>query len=183
MGWPAAACAAWCCLSGWLTILRPPAGRLAAAEGRGARICLPGLTPGGWRGTTPETSAAEATRAVVGSARGDARAGAMTSSAFFGCAREPAFEFRCAFLKGGASVGGARAAFAEAGEPGGAVEVSCALPAALVAGDVVTVELRYAAPAGDVDGGAGDGGAATETDGERALVADFPTVAVVAAGS
>ena len=168
--------------------LDPASDAVALSDAQADRAKLFGTTvPGVYAGAAPRSNARVVACPVPERWCGDALApeggNATLRAAFFGCAREPAFEFRCAFLKGGASVGGARAAFAEAGEPGGAVEVSCALPAALVAGDVVTVELRYAAPAGDVDGGAGDGGAATETDGERALVADFPTVAVVAAGS
>lgn len=86
---------------------------------------------------------------------------------FFGCAAEAAFAWTCAFV--GTETVRTPASFAF--ENDGPVEVTCAAPT--VEGQYA-VELRYAAPLNDDDGGTGDGGEATPSLDERRLVFKSP---------
>ena len=82
---------------------------------------------------------------------------------FFGCAGEAAFDWRCAF-SGGFS---APAQFTFDDGPDGPATITCEAPP--VDGSYA-IELRYASPSNDDDGGVGDGGAATSVANERRLV-------------
>ena len=90
---------------------------------------------------------------------------------FFGCAAEAAFDFSCAF--DGTIDTFTEAAFAFVDGSDGPVEVTCQAPS--VEGSYV-VELRYATPLNDDDGGAGDGGEATASLGERRVIFRRPVL-------
>ncbi|KAJ8601983.1 hypothetical protein CTAYLR_002716 [Chrysophaeum taylorii] len=96
------------------------------------------------------------------------------SANFFGCGRELAtFGFFCAIVTPLGEVHRSSAATLSRRRENATLRCEFEDEAVLVdaAARAHAVEIRYATPSDDLDGGAGDGGAATETPTERKLVA------------